>query len=92
MGGGVWGDFVVTRVGGVGEVCVVGWLVDGVRVGMGRGGVLEEWNSRSSWRSVWPRSPWEGGLVEVKWNGGGSGTDFCVDVYYDVIASVGHYG
>ncbi len=25
-----------------------------------RGGrVLEEWNSRSSWRSVWPRSPWE---------------------------------
>jgi len=30
--------------------------------------------------------------VEVKWNGGGSATDFCVDVYYDVIASVGHYG
>lgn len=23
-----------------------------------RAGVLELWNSRSSWRSVWPRSPW----------------------------------
>lgn len=36
MGGGVRGDFVITRVGGVGEVCVVGWLVDGD--GEGRGG------------------------------------------------------
>jgi len=33
----------------------------GVRRGGGGLGerVLEEWNSRSSWRSVWPRSPWE---------------------------------
>jgi len=55
-----------------------------------RGGrVLEEWNSRSSWRSVWPRSPW--GVVSrwvllLRWAGG----YLCVYVYDDIIASVRH--
>lgn len=40
----------------------LGWEVSMVDVGEGRhGNLLELWNSRSSWRSVWPRSPFGGG-------------------------------
>jgi hypothetical protein len=48
---------------------------------------LEAWNSRSSWRSVWPRSPC--GVVSglAKWDEEeGKGTDFVVDVYDGVVA------
>jgi hypothetical protein len=31
----------------------------------GGGCVLDEWNSRSSWRSVWPRSPYCDGVSEM---------------------------
>lgn len=58
--GGVGGDFVVARVGGVDEVLwtLVWWgEIVGDGAGSGKEGLLEEWNSRSSWRSVWPRSP-----------------------------------
>ena len=50
---------------------------------------LEVWNSRSSWRSVWPRSPCFFGRVRTRiyiWGGGWRGTDFVVDVYDGVVA------
>jgi len=51
---------------------------------------LELWNSRSSWRSVWPRSPCGGeGWLEVGVHFGWEEeeeTDFVVDVYDGVVA------
>jgi hypothetical protein len=56
------------------------------------GWVLELWNSRSSCRSVWPRSPWGDVSFDSSWVASDAGgyTHFLVDVYDDIVASVRH--
>jgi hypothetical protein len=54
------------------------------------GRILELWNSRSSCRSVWPRSPWRclaGDIASVR-----GLTYLLVDVDNNIIASVCHAG
>lgn len=96
-GGGGGGGWEEAGCGGGGlDLCAGGgrggevWVR--VREGLdGWGGyVLELWNSRSSCRSVWPRSPCGVSVGvcedESEW------THFLVDIDDNVVASVGHVG
>lgn len=60
---------------------------------MDRMDVLDGWNSRSSWRSVWPKSPYTyRHQFPTKLRCFTmSCSHLCVDVYDDIVASVGHF-